>query len=236
MNQKQLFCSFVLIISSIISAADFEQYLQAHNAYAAGRYEEAAGLFAGLPYKSFSAFYNCAVASAKVGKIYEALKAAKYATRFSAGADHIRAQQIYRMLQNQLQIPQGKHVYIAHIQQYSRYIPTIFIQLCTFFLGLLLIMCVLYRVRLLFTLLLSFCMLVSMLLVCLRYSEENQWSILVKQMNAHVHSGPHDQYAVLYTAPLGMEFTVTKKENDWYCVHNDGCHGWISARDVDEMV
>jgi uncharacterized protein YgiM (DUF1202 family) len=109
------------------------------------------------------------------------------------------------------------------------------LQLITILLAVFLLLCIARHAKIFFIFLISFCMLVSMFLVCLRYRDENQRCALVKKMNTKLYNGPSEQYAVMQTLPLGMELTINAQENSWCRVSNDSCSGWVHYCELDEI-
>lgn len=233
---KQLL-SFIasFFITMVICASDLELYLQAHNAYAESNYLQAAELFAKVPHCSFPVYYNSALSYAKAGHVYAALQAARKAVSIASGADRVKASALYRALQQQLGLPIAEQYYQTQFNTYFNYIPTVVLQLITILLVLLLLFCVWCRTRVLFTLLLTLGMLVSMFLSYLRYMNETQSCSLVKNEKVNLYSGPNDRYAVLHAVPQGTEVTIKAREDGWYCVTSATGSGWIAAADLDNI-
>lgn len=227
-------CMAVIFVSvASVSATGYEQYLQAHNAYADGNYQKAVDLFGGLPHKNLPVLYNLGWAYYKNGNVYEALKSFFSAARNAYGTERIRAFELYEQMQQELGIYKAENSYFKKIRQLSWYIPTVLLQLLLVLLSVILMIIVTYKRKRIFFYCVVVCMIGISLLVYGRYAEKTTLHAFAKMHEITVYTGPDNTYGTVSREPQGTLFSIVSQHDLWYCVAFDHHRGWVSVKEVD---
>lgn len=226
-------CMLLLMMwGCAVNSTEYEQYLQAHKAYAQGDYEQSITLLSGLPQKSAAVLYNLGWSYYKQQRLYEALVCFKKAACISWGTTRIQADRIYRQLQQQLNIPDGMNPYVRTLIYWSWYIPTLLLQVLTLIVLILMLICMYYGSLRIWIIP---CIVLSMLsgLVYIRYDEETACIACTKQPSVTLYAGPSDTYAPIGNLQRGTELRIDAREDNWYRVRAGGAVGWLAATDVE---
>lgn len=234
--RNSIVISALFTVSMLGAQHTYEQYLQAHNAYAHGNYEEAAALFARLPEDSFSGLYNRAWACYKQGDSYAALVSFFKAIRSSFGSERMQAYTMYTQMQKELGIYKSQHFFYILCRRLSFYIPNLLLQVLSILCLFLLALCMMFWRKTFFLYSLFIAAVFLTIITYMQYKEETSAFVFAKQRPTALHAGPDAEYAVVCSVPQGTVGCIVSQCDLWYCVAFDHQQGWVPAKDVDLVV